>query len=560
MSASGARRIRGGGLWVSLVTLTVLLATGPRLAIVWDEGYTLGRVERVRSWLRAMVDPPSFAASWRPPVLELVPDGLRPPTSDEVDTRADLLTPRVLAWFWPFAREEPHGHPPFYALVALIGDVLTPWREPLPRARLGTMLAFSLTAGALYAFLARRRGPWPGLLAAAAWGLQPHLFALGHYATYDALLACLWVGALLAFARAVEPGRRAGPWAVVFGLLLGAAMGTKLTGWLLPVPMIAWTVLYRNSRGLFALLLGGLVALVVVYALTPPWWPDPIAGVRTFFASNLSRGRHMRITTMFLGHVYETPTGSLPWYNTLLWTVFVTPVGFLLLALAGTVRALQRCKSEPFGTLVLIHWVFLLTLRALPHTPGHDGVRQFLPAFGCLALMTGLGAASAVERMGRWAKPVLAATLAEALLSVAVMMPVPLSYYSPLIGGLPGAAKLGMEPTYYWDALTDDPLNWLNTHTPPGRKVAFATTPTSFLYLRRTKQLRPGFIEWEPGTYAWYVIQNRPGNFLPMEGQMVAAAKPAYVFRKLGVPLLWIYPYDYVRIWEQFQRQRGTSP
>ena len=36
------------------------------------------------------------------------------------------------------------------------------------------------------------------------------------------------------------------------------------------------------------------------------------------------------------------------------------------------------------------------------------------------------------------------------------MMPVPLSYFSPIVGGLPGATALGMEPTYYWDGLDSD--------------------------------------------------------------------------------------------------------
>ena len=31
----------------------------------------------------------------------------------------ESLDPAVLAWFWPFAREEPHGHPPFYALLGV---------------------------------------------------------------------------------------------------------------------------------------------------------------------------------------------------------------------------------------------------------------------------------------------------------------------------------------------------------------------------------------------------------------------------------------------------------
>jgi hypothetical protein len=56
---------------------------------------------------------------------------------------------------------------------------------------------------------------------------------------------------------------------------------------------------------------------------------------------------------------------------------------------------------------------------------------------------------------------------------VLTTMPVPLSYYSPLVGGLPGATRLGMEPTYYWDALQPEILEWLNVHSGPGQKVRF---------------------------------------------------------------------------------------
>ncbi|HEX8200282.1 MAG TPA: hypothetical protein VF590_07330, partial [Isosphaeraceae bacterium] len=195
-----------GGWVVAAATLTLMIATEPRLAIVWDEGFTLGREARLRWWFHAVRDPRGFAASWRPPELELVQsDGRPPPAAAALDSRAELFRADVLAWFWPFAREEPHGHPPFYALVGLLGDVCAPGWEALPRARLGPMLAFSLTAGGLFAFFARRWGIWPALLAAGAWVLQPRLFAHGHYALYDALLTGLWVGSILAFWRAVEP-------------------------------------------------------------------------------------------------------------------------------------------------------------------------------------------------------------------------------------------------------------------------------------------------------------------------------------------------------------------
>ncbi|MDR3637673.1 MAG: glycosyltransferase family 39 protein [Isosphaeraceae bacterium] len=540
--------LRAAGLAIAALTAALMLATEPRLAIVWDEGYTLGREARLRAWFSALRDPPGFASRWQPPTEELVqrvPGDAPPPRSDQIDTRSKLLTDRaVLAWFWPFAREEPHGHPPFYALVGLAGDVLAPSWPALPRARLGPILAFSLAAGVLFVFVATRWGAWAGALAAGAWVLQPHLFAHGHYATYDALLSALWITSIVAFARAVEPSERP-RWprwgvAVAFGMVAGCAADTKLTGWLLPLPFLVWTVLYRDRRGLITLLAGGLVGLSVLYLLNPPWWAEPLGGVARFLHSNLNRAKSINIKTLFLGIVYETPRGSLPWYNTLVWTVFVTPVGFLALALAGLARALRRRTSEPLGVLVVGHWTFLLLLRSLPHTPGHDGVRQFLPAFGVLAVLAGMGAASAVARFGRWGQALVVAALIEGAISVALMLPVPLAYYSPIVGGPPGASRLGMEPTYYWDALTDDALDWLNDHTAEGQKVLFATGPTSWRYLRQTGRLRPQFLP--PGPFAWYVLQNRPGSFSRLDQALAARGRPAYVVRKWGVPLVWVFP------------------
>jgi 4-amino-4-deoxy-L-arabinose transferase-like glycosyltransferase len=568
---------------VASATLILLLATGPRLAIVWDEGYTLGREQRLRLWFRALADPARFAATWQPPALELVqpdspgPDAAQPPRPEAITTRTALFAPKVLAWFWPFARAEPHGHPPFYALVGLVGDLLAPHWAELPRARLGPMLVFSLTAGAICLFFSRRWGTGPGLLAAGAWVLQPRLFGHGHYATYDAILASLWVGSILAFAAAVEPpadasasateGESEGEaarrrprwnWAIAFGVLAGCAADTKFTGWLLPLPFLAWTLVYRDRRGWLTLFAGGGVAVLVLYALNPPWWTEPAAGIERFFRSNLTRSRTISIPVLFLGRVYETPVGSLPWYNTLVWTVFVVPAGFLALALVGVARALRRIGSERFGLLVVGHWAFLLIVRALPHTPGHDGERQFLPAFGVLALAAGLGAASVRDRLKGMGKALLAAALVEGAVSVALLLPVPLSYYSPLVGGLPGATRLGMEPTFYWDALTDDALAWLNRHTDSESKVLFASNPTSLLYLRQNGRLRAGCFPVEPGVWTWYVLQNRPGAFKPWDGALAAHGRPAYVVRKLGVPLLWIFPVaEFAEIRGRFRAARS---
>ena len=296
-----------------------------------------------------------------------------------------------------------------------------------------------------------------------------------------------------------------------------------------------------RAVGLLALV-AAPVAVLTLLLFNPAWWANPVGGVEQFLRSNLTRGNTIPIPIQFLGKTYNTPIDSLPPYNTLAWTVMATPVGFLALAIVGGCRAVARRVTEPFGLLVLGHWAFLMFLRALPHTPGHDGVRLFLPAFGVLAILAGLGAATAVERWGRWGRALVVAAAVEGAASVAVMMPVPLAYYSPIVGGLPGAARLGMEPTYYWDSLTDEALDFLNTHTPPGYRARFANFPRSFIYLRKTGRLTAAMPQTDLGVDAWYVLQNRPGVFRADERAMIAQERPAFVVSKLGVPLLRIFP------------------
>jgi hypothetical protein len=269
-----------------------------------------------------------------------------------------------------------------------------------------------------------------------------------------------------------------------------------------------------------------------------------VVGLIRFLNSNLNRGRTIPIKIQFLGTIYDSPNESLPWYNTLAWLLLVTPVGFLAFASLGIGVALRNWQKERLGILLAGHWLFLMILRALPHTPGHDGVRQFLPVFGMFAMLGGLGARRLLEWSGRWAKPAIVAALAEGAISVAVMMPVPLSYFSPIAGGLPGATKLGMEPTYYWDALSPEARRWLADNTPPGRTIAFRGWTTSWLYLRRTGALPRQIAPIDGNSPQWVVIQNRPGSFSDDDRALVASGHPAYTVKKLGVELIWIFPYS----------------
>ena len=306
------------------------------------------------------------------------------------------------------------------------------------------MLLFSLAAGLLWHFLAGHGGFWAAAGGVGAWLFQPRLFGHAHYATYDAVLSSLWVIALLAFARAaIVPARseRAAPeWpaTIGFGLAVGAALATKFTGWFLPLPFLLWTAWTRDRLAVRVLAIGLGLAFLILFLLDPPWWTEPVTGLFRFFRSNLTAERRLPSPSSSSGTIYQTPNESLPWYNTLALTGMATPLGFLVLAMAGAVGAIRVRDQQPLGLLILGNWLLLLTLRALPHTPGHDGIRLFLPAFGTLAILAGLGAGYLTGWLGRWAKGLVAISVAEGIASIVLFLPVPLSYFSPVVGGLPG--------------------------------------------------------------------------------------------------------------------------
>src|SRR5262245_1033227 len=88
-------------LAVGLGARGAVLATGRDYAMVWDEGHTVRRERVLAGWFARVLDPPSPSA------------------------RAEAFSRRELERSWPFSREEPDGHPPFYAELGLAGWWLT---------------------------------------------------------------------------------------------------------------------------------------------------------------------------------------------------------------------------------------------------------------------------------------------------------------------------------------------------------------------------------------------------------------------------------------------------
>jgi 4-amino-4-deoxy-L-arabinose transferase-like glycosyltransferase len=514
-------------LAAGLIAAAVLSATLPAASMVWDEGDAILRADAVSAW---------FALWTAPPV-----DPNDRPWSED-----------VIAAHWRFTiyRE---GHPAGYAVLVALGRALGGWfLGPLAAARLGPILFFGVAAAATFRRLEVLWNRLAACGALAAMLLLPRLFAHLHYASYDGPLCSAWLLAWAAFA----PARRSRIGAVAWGITLGLAMSIKATGWILPLPFLLWAALYRDRAAGRAALWAVPAALGTFLLLNPPLWHSPIAGLTTFFQLNLNRAAQpgLNIATLFLGRLYNLDH-PLPWYNTLFWTFVTVPLPLLLLAVVGLGRALRRGRAQPQGLLVVLLWAVLLVVRAVPGTPPHDGVRLFLPSFVFLAILAGLGTAWLFGRLltvGR-RRAILLVGLAYFCSATSLLWYAPhwLSYYNLLIGGLPGAAVAGMEPTYYWDALDDDVLRWLHAHTPAGNAIRFSAGPSKNLRLMRTwGWLRRPLATDDGQPFLWYVLQFRPSAHQPVDRWLIDHAEPAYIHRignrgfgpwRVDQPLLAVY-------------------
>ncbi|MFH1269024.1 MAG: glycosyltransferase 87 family protein [Planctomycetota bacterium] len=543
---------------VAVSCALVLLATSPGLPMAWDEGNAIWRSQGIQRW------------------AELLLAGNRD------HEKLHPLSEAGIAEYWRYTTQI-EGHPAFYGIVIAAGrSISRAWLGPLQSSRFGPILLFALAAGVLFFRLVREYSTAVGLAAVVALMLLPRVFAHVHFASFDGPLTSCWILAWAAFAPARDNWRGT-LWPSLFGIALGMTLSCKATGWIAPVPFLAWALLHRDRAAARALALGTPIAAVTFFLLNPPLWHHPFQGWITFFGLNLSRGE-FNISTQFLGRMYNLDH-PLPWYNTLVWTGITVPTGILLLMGVGAVVVLRRWREDRAGTLLLLNGLVLLVVRALPWAPPHDGVRLFLPSFAFLAALAGVGAGALLTgkdegwrrkdegrggrppQSGRWfetsfilhpssfiLRPLVVAIYLGSASSLFWYAPQWLSYYNLAIGGLPGATAMGMEPTYYWDGLDRSVLDWLDRHTGPGEKVRFASAPTeSLAIMQRWGTLPVGFRADAPGTYRWYVVQHRPSGMWPVDHWLVANCRPA--FRKtiraggwgpwrLDVPLVEVYPYE----------------
>lgn len=323
-------------------------------------------------------------------------------------------------------------------------------------------------------FLARREGLVAATAAVVLLLAAPRVFCHMMANIKDFPLLVFFTLTAVAGFRALEKGSVGG--IVASGVLLGLSLGIKANALFFPaIPLLilalggageAWRG--RRLRLAVALVTSGVVAVVVMVALWPYLWADPVG----HFAEHLRYISERRNYTRF--------ESLAPAFDALLLT---TPTPFLALVGVGLVPCLKRALRRDRLALLYLSWIAVVLGRfLLPQAVNFDGVRHFLEVFPPLAAIAGLGATTLIGLAGRW-RPALASRPAKAVLLALLLLtgsyqvvathPFQIAYWNALAGGTAGADKLNLpQAGDYWGMSYRLGMDWLNENAEPNALLA----------------------------------------------------------------------------------------
>ncbi|MDR2642201.1 MAG: glycosyltransferase family 39 protein [Planctomycetaceae bacterium] len=511
--------------------------------------------------------------------LFLFTSSLLPLTWDEgeVSRRSDEFP---VKWSGTINNE---GHPQLPIILAATGKFLLPEKFFSKKFRLRSISIFfvSISFTVLLYRLRQEFNRTVACFAVMSVLLIPRLFAVLQMATWDSCFIASWICCLAAFQIPFKNVGRA----VIFGFCLGLAFSAKFTGFAIPIPFAIWAIIVlsldkslRKFVHLKHLIIVTIISTATFILFNPPFWSNPFTGVHRFFLLNIYR--EINIPIMFIGQLYDLHH-PLPFYNTIFWTIITIPAGLFLFFIVGCCSILFgaiKCNeiSESglsrwrFGLLLFLNMIILLLVRALPGMPVHDGVRLFVGAYIFLGIIAGIGAAeiwqtkkiAGIFVTKKFFRQICTLIIfAVSLFNMFWYAPQWLSFYNFMVGGLSGATRIGMEPTYYWDGFDREVIDWLNANTGKDELILFSKfSPDTFSIYRSDGILLPDFYAAsESGNkdkikakrIRYYVTQNRSGLQTNVDEYFKKHTKPVYIktIRKGGigawnlgtVPIIEIY-------------------
>ncbi|HEY6728377.1 MAG TPA: glycosyltransferase family 39 protein [Polyangiaceae bacterium] len=540
------------GACLGLVYFVWLLSTMSSLGYARDEGFYFYAARHYQEWFELLLANPRRA-----------------------------LEPAVLDSHWSVNREHPPLVKLLFALANAVFHEKLGWFASAGTAyrSVGALFA-SVALATVYSWARSVAGIRAGVAAALALGWMPRFFFHSHLACFDVPVATLWVVTAFAYARAVHNGRTR--WLVGASVLYGLLLATKHNAWLLPPAMgvhLCVLALFghrdlatRSARVIGCMVLAGPLLLFASW----PWiWHDTWQRVSDYVAFHRN---HDYYNMEFLGHTYHRP--PMPRAYAPVMTFATVPSTVLVLfgvGIAGAIGALWQAQrprllawyrrgatvtaggvGDPSQLSTLALWCLaLLTSYApwlSPETPIFGGTKHWITAYPFMAMLAGLGFCRTTDALRRSiSAPRLrtagAAAVALVLAAPPMIMtitshPFGLSFYTPLVGGAPGAASLGLNRTF-WGYTTGSLESAINDQT-PARAALYLhdTAPTSFSRLQRDGRIRSdirGTLDIAASEAALYHHEPHMRRVEFQIWQNYGSVSPAAVATYQGVPIAWLY-------------------
>lgn len=259
---------------------------------------------------------------------------------------------------------------------------------------------------------------------------------------------------------------------LVGGVFLGLALLTKVQAILLPIPVCLWAFFIWRRRAIGPLILFGITGFVVFFVGWPWLWSAPIDHLRAYLGRTTDRAV---VQVWYFGRAVTDR--DVPWHYP--WVLFLTtvPIGSHVLGVVGLFGRSEPTRCTPRKLLIVACAAFPLMLFSLPGVPVYDGERLFSVVFPLWALLIGAGAEVvrawvARHVSARWVSPAIGLLIAAQGYSLYALAPCWLSYYNVAVGGLSGAARLGLSVTYWGDSLTRTFLNEAAARVGPNGHIA----------------------------------------------------------------------------------------
>lgn len=470
MKASRTDALIALGLFIGYATL--LVGTCGSLGFTRDEGFYFAAATVYERW---------FTLLWQDPATALSRD--------------------VLDRYWAVNHEHPSLIKALFALShhtlgGRLPEVSTSFRLP-------AILLSSLAVSVTFHWGLRVAGRVAGLVAALSFGFMPHVFFHAHLACFDLPVCSLWLITSYAYVRSLDSPKLG--WVLGAGALYGLLLDTKHNSWIFPFVLLLHFTLTKGAATLKDLRAGApwwrrlprawpamlVLGPLLCFALWPWLWHDTLPRVREYVTFHTG---HEYYNMEFLGRTYFEP--PMPRGYAWLMTLATVPLVTLLLALAGGIASVRANAWRSHDAF----WAVSIAASYAPwlssSTPIFGGTKHWMTAYPFLCLFAGVGFGQVLDASRRsWPRlalplPIAACVVIGPLVMALHAHPFGLSAYTPLIGGAPGAATLGLNRGF-WGYTTQSLAPFVNARAPRRATVyVHDTALQSFAMFQEDHRLR----------------------------------------------------------------------